>query len=90
MCIFRCNSYRRDSDSTCTSPIYLNSYFGDSTCPVSPAISFADFVEGNLRGPVDDYNTYVAEKLLKISGDYINPVAFFRRHQVSMTYCAFY
>ena len=73
----RCNYNRHKS---CTNP----KDHSNTDCPLSPAVSYADLLAGDqLQGPLDDYDTYVAEQLLDISGSLLNPNAFFTVYQVS-------
>ena len=52
------------------------------SCPVPPSVSVTDLLEENPSGPVDDYDTFVAEMVLKTSGKSSNPNDFFQRYQV--------
>ncbi len=79
---YSCSTDHLEPDTTCTSASYSNNYYGSYGCPVSPPLSYADLQNGDLSGPLEDYDTFVAEKLLDISGDYLNPNAFFNRYQV--------
>ena len=52
----------------------------NSFCPAPPPIN-----QGNRPGPLEDIDLYVAERLLRLSGDDFNTNDFFLRVQVKYT-----
>lgn len=87
--MFRCDEAKSGSVDSCTNP--RDREIGDSftsftseICPVPPAVILDDLDTPGLSGPLDDYNVYVAEELLKISGERLDANDFFLRFQVGM------
>ena len=84
--IIRCSDATSGSIDSCTNP--LNRELGDSItsftadiCPLPPSVPLSD-VGNNPTGALDDYNVYIAEELLRVSGDVLNVNDFFLRFQV--------
>ena len=71
---FRCST----ADERTTALSCLSSPFGEY-CPAPPELSMRDVVE-NSTGPLDSYNAYVAEYLMRAAAD-AQPSVFFQQVQ---------
>ena len=80
---------------SCTNPLDKNlanlitgGIIAENHCPQSPEVSYKDIQLGEeLRGPLDDFNVYVAERLLQLSGDELTINDFFSIYQVILQDC---
>ncbi len=55
----------------------------DNHCPQAPEVSYSELqLGGDLNGPLDDFNVYVAERLLQLSGNELTINDFFSIYQV--------
>ncbi len=91
---YSCADSRFHQVDTCTNPLtkdlanlITGGITAENQCPQSPAVSLGDMGIGvDPSGPVDDYNVYVAERLLQLSGNELDVNDFFLRFQVSQQY----
>lgn len=89
---YSCSQSRLFTASSCTNPrnkgladVITGGFIAETYCPQAPQVQYSDIhsTDGgldNIRGPLDDYNVFVTERLLEISGEGIND--FFSRYQV--------
>ncbi len=55
--------------------------FTSDICPLPPSVPLSE-VGTNPTGSLDDYNVYLAEELLRLSGNVLDANDFFLRFQV--------
>ena len=84
--LFVCRCIRH-SLPTCTGqPVGDSPFFdtSDNFCPLPPSVAFTDLDNRDtLVGPLDGYDVYIAERLLRLSGEDLNTNDFFLRVQVA-------
>ena len=94
VCLYRCADSRFHVLDSCTNPLtkdLANLITGGDTaenhCPQAPEVSVEEAGIGmDPNGPLDDFNVYVAERLLQISGDELDINDFFLRYQVHYSF----
>ena len=81
-----CLNAKQDGVDSCSSPRTRETgdsftSFTSEICPVPPSVTLSDM--DTPSGAVDDYDVFVAEELLRLSGEELDTNDFFLRFQAS-------
>ena len=79
-----CNTVDKTSALSCFNSPYAD--IGDY-CPSPPKLNIDDYYSNSTLGPLDSYNTYIAEYLIRVAFD-VQPSVFF--HQVQAGFVVSY